>query len=62
MTKFKVFTGDKMILNQKLKFELGKVKIIVGKGENVGYKHFLLFSQCFLKLSFLKVLKVGTVF
>ena len=28
---------------------VGKVENIVGKGENAGYKHFLLFPQCFLK-------------
>ena len=26
-------------------------KNIVGKGENAGYQHFLLFSQCFLRPS-----------
>ena len=28
------------------------VENIVEKGENVGYQHFLLFSQCFEKVSF----------
>ena len=27
-------------------------KNIVGKGENAGYQHFLLFPQCFEKASF----------
>ena len=31
----------------------------MGKGENAGYQHFLLFPQCFQKLSFREVLKVG---
>ena len=26
---------------------LGRVENIVGQGENAGYQHFLLFSQCF---------------
>ena len=29
-----------------------RVENIVGKGENAGYQHFLLFSQCFVKASF----------
>ena len=28
------------------------VENIVGKGENAGYQHFLLFPQCFEKASF----------
>ena len=35
------------------------VENIVAKGENAGYQHFLLFLQCFEKLSFPEVLKVG---
>ena len=35
-----------------------KKKKIVGKGENAGYQHFLLFPQCFQKASFTDVLKV----
>ena len=37
------------------------VEDIVGKGENAGYKHFLLFIQCFQKSSLPGSLKVGTV-
>ena len=29
--------------------ECGRIDNIVGKGENVDYQHFLLFSQCFSK-------------
>ena len=36
-------------------------KSIVGKGENAGLQHFLLFTQCFPKLSFLGSLKGCTV-
>ena len=32
---------------QNLKFALGRVENSVGKGENAGYQHFLLFLQCF---------------
>ena len=34
---------------------------IVGKGENAGYQHFLLFPQCFQKSYFSRSLKVGVV-
>ena len=40
---------------------LGRLENIVGKGENAGYQHFLLFQQCFLKLSLLEVLKIVIV-
>ena len=33
----------------------------VGKGENAGYQHFLLFPQCFPKASSSGLLKVGIV-
>ena len=33
------------------------VENIVGKGENAGYQHFLLFPQCFEKASFLDTSK-----
>ena len=60
-SKFKVFADDKIILTKKLKFVFGRVENIVGKGENAGYQHFLLFPQCFQKLSFPGVLKIGIV-
>ena len=34
-------------MTEKLKFVFGRVENIVGKGENAGYQHFLLFLQCF---------------
>ena len=37
MSKFNAFADDKIILTQILKFLLGRVENIVGKGENVGY-------------------------
>ena len=48
-------------LTEKLKFVLGRVENIVGKGENAGYKHFLLFPQCFQKASCTGSFKVGIV-
>ena len=61
LTKFKTFADNKIILIQKLKFMLERVENIVGKSENAGYRHFLFFPQCFQKLSFPEVLKVGIV-
>ena len=61
LTKFKAFADDKIILTQKLKFMLEGLENIFGKGENAGYQHFLLFQQCFQKLSFPEVLKVRIV-
>ena len=42
-SKLKVFTDDKIKATEKLKFVLGRVENTVGKGENAGYQHFLLF-------------------
>ena len=36
---------------------VNRVENIVGKGENAGYQHFLLFPQWFQKASFLGVVK-----
>ena len=40
---------------------MGRIENIVGKGENAGYRHFLLFPQCFHKASSSGSLKVGIV-
>ena len=44
---------------QKLKFAMGRAEKVVGKEENAGYQHFLLFPQCFQKATFSGSLKVG---
>ena len=59
--KLKAFEDDKIDVNKKLKSGLERVEKIVGKGENAGYQHFLLFPQCFQKASFSMSLKVGIV-
>ena len=59
-SKLKAFT-DKMNVTQKLNFLGGKVENMVGKGENAGDQHFLLFLLFFQKLSFSGSLKVGIV-
>ena len=50
-----------MNVNEKLKIGLGGLENIVGKGENAGDQHFLLFPQCFQNASFSRSLKVGTL-
>ena len=60
-SKLKAFADDKINVTVKLKFVLGRVENIVGKGENAGYLHFLLFPQRFQKASYTGWLKVGIV-
>ena len=50
-----------MNVNERLKFGLGRVENIVGKGENAGNQHFLLFPQCFEKGLVLRVIKSQVV-
>ena len=42
-----VFAEDKINVTEQLKLVLGRTENIVGKGENAGYQHFLLFPQSF---------------
>ena len=60
-SKLTAFADDKINVTEKLKFDVGWVENIVGKGENAGYQHFLLFLQCFQKASLPGSLKVGIV-
>ena len=60
-SKLKALADDKINVTEKLKFVLRRVENMVGKGENAGYQHFLLFPQCFQKASFQGSLKVGIV-
>ena len=60
-SKLKEFADDKINLVEKLKPVLGWVENIVGKSENAGLQHFLLFPQCFQKPSPSVSLKVGIV-
>ena len=51
MTKLKAFADNKLDV-AKMKISLfDRVENTVGKGENAGYQHFLLFPQCFSKPS-----------
>ena len=60
-SKLKAFADDKINVTEKVKIVLARVENIVGKGENAGYQHFLLFPQCFQKPSCPRSLKLGTV-
>ena len=58
LSELKELADDKMHVTEKFKFILRRIENIVGKGENAGYQHFLLFLQCFQKASFQGSLKV----
>ena len=47
MLDFFFFQTQSISKRQNLKCTLGKRENIVGKGENAGYQHFILFPQCF---------------
>ena len=48
MSKLKAFTDNNINISKKLNSVFFcKEENIVEKGENAGYQHFLLFSQCF---------------
>ena len=57
-SRLKDFADDKIIVTYLINFVLGRVENIVGKGENAGYQHFLLFPQYFQKASLSGLLKV----
>ena len=57
IVKLKAFADDKINVAQMMISVIDRVENIVGKGENAGCQHFLLFPQCFQKASFLGVVK-----
>ena len=57
-SKLKAFADDKIDVTEKLKIVLGRVENTGGKEENAGNQHFLLFPQCFQKVTFSGSLKV----
>ena len=59
--KLKAHADDKLNVAKMMISLLDGVQNTVGKEENAGYQHFLLFPQCFPKPSSLGSLKVGTV-
>ena len=46
-SKFNALQTPKIYLTKRLKFVLGMVENILGKGENADHQHFLLFPECF---------------
>ena len=61
VTKFKAFVDDKLKTAKMKIFLFDKIENTMGKGENAGYQHFLLFSQCFPNPSSLRSIKVRIV-
>ena len=45
--KLKAFADDKIIVTKDIKVVFHRIENTVGKEENAGYQHFLLFPQCF---------------
>ena len=56
MTKLKAF-ADKLNVDKMTIFRLERVENSLGKGENAGNQHFLLFPTVFSKAFFFGVLK-----
>ena len=52
-----VFADDNSNVAKMINFVFGKREIIMGKGENAGYQHFLFFPQCITKCFFLGFIK-----
>ena len=51
MTKLKGFGDDKLNVSKMMIVLINTVENTVGKGDNAGYQHCLLFPQCFPKPS-----------
>ena len=49
LPKLKAFADDKLNVTQNGKVVFRRIENIVGKAENAGYQHVLLFPQCFQK-------------
>ena len=59
--RMKAFADDKLKVTEKMKICFEKGRKHVGKRENAGYQHFLLFQQFFGKASYTGLLKVEIV-
>ena len=57
LSKLKAFANDKFNVTKMMISVSYWVENIVGKGENAGNQHFLLFPQCFQKASAFGLLK-----
>ena len=54
LSKLKAFVDDILKIIKMMISLFDRVENTVGKGENAGYQHFLLFPQCFPKPSSFK--------
>ena len=61
VTKLKAFADEKINVAHMMISVFDRIENMLGKGENAGYQHFLLFPPCFQKPSSLGPLKVGIV-
>ena len=57
LSKLKEFADNNFRVAQMMLFSSDRVENTVGKGENAGHQHFLLFLQCFQKAFFLGIVK-----
>ena len=57
MSQLKAFADDTLKIMKMIIFLFDRVENTVGKGENAGYQHFLIFPRCFPKMSDVDVLK-----
>ena len=53
LVQVKAIADNYLNVAQMMEIGFDKKENIVGKGENAGYQHFLLFQQCFPKIFFL---------
>ena len=60
-SKLKAFADNKIEVFKMKIFVFDRVENIVGKGENAGYQHFLLFPQCFQRDFHPGSFKIGIV-
>ena len=56
-TKLKTFADDKLNVAKMTISVINRVEDTLGKGENAGFQHFLLFPECFPKAFFFMVVK-----
>ena len=59
--RLKAFADYKIKVLEIMTFVFDRIENNVGKGENGGYQHFLLFPQCFQKAFYSRSLKIGIV-
>ena len=60
-SELKEFADDKIKVLKMMTIVFDRVENIVGRGENAGFQHFLLFPQCFQKAFYSESLEIGIV-